>query len=118
MGVSVENADYAYRIDHLRKTPAQIKFLSLEPLLGPLNNLNLKNIDWVIVGGESGKKARPMNREWVLDIQKQCRAKNAAFFFKQWGGMNKKLTGRELNGRTYDEMPRRVKTDLDLFQFA
>ena len=118
MGVSVENADYTYRIDHLRNIPAKIKFLSLEPLLGPLTNLNLKNIDWVIVGGESGKKARPMRREWVLDIQKQCRAKNVAFFFKQWGGMNKKLAGRKINGRTYDEMPRTVKADLELFQFA
>jgi len=116
MGVSVEYQDYGYRINHLRNTPAKIKFLSLEPLLGPLNNLNLQNIDWVIVGGESGKKARPMKREWVLDIQKQCKANNVAFFFKQWGGMNKKLTGRELNGRTYNEMPGRVKTDMELFQ--
>ncbi|MGA2667363.1 MAG: phage Gp37/Gp68 family protein [Ignavibacteria bacterium] len=116
MGVSVENEDYTFRIDQLRKIPSKIKFLSLEPLLGPLPDLNLKNIDWVIVGGESGKKARPMRSEWVLDIQKQCGAKKVLFFFKQWGGMNKKLTGRELNGRTYDDMPRRAKNDMELFQ--
>jgi protein gp37 len=116
MGVSVENEDYTYRIEHLGNTPAKLKFLSLEPLLGPLNNLKLTNINWVIVGGESGKKARPMKREWVLDIQKQCKTRNVLFFFKQWGGMNKKLAGRELNGRTYDDMPERVKADMELFQ--
>lgn len=89
----------------MRQTNAQVKFLSCEPLIGPLPNMNLKNIDWLIVGGESGRKPRPMNVNWVLDIQQQCDASNVKFFFKQWGGTNKKKTGRILNGRTYDEMP-------------
>lgn len=105
MGVSVENEDYTFRIDHLRKTEAKIKFLSLEPLLGPLHNLNLKKIDWVIVGGESGPGARPMLESWVVDIHKQCQKTEVPFFFKQWGGRNKKKTGRTLDGRTWDEMP-------------
>lgn len=105
MGVSVENSKVAQRIDFLRQTNARVKFLSLEPLLGPLPTLNLDNIDWVIVGGESGHKPRPMDPDWVLDIQKQCKSKDVAFFFKQWGGKNKKANGRLLNGRTYDEMP-------------
>jgi protein gp37 len=105
MGVSVENDDYTYRIDHLRQTPAQIKFLSLEPLIGPLRSLNLKGMHWVIVGGESGPGARPMQRSWVIDIRNQCRKARVPFFFKQWGGVNKKRTGRELEGRTWDEMP-------------
>ena len=106
MGVSVESADYTFRIDHLRKTQAKVKFLSLEPLLGPLPNLNLRNIDWAIVGGESGAGARPMDQAWVLDIQRQCQQANVPFFFKQWGGWNKKKAGRTLQGRTWDEMPR------------
>lgn len=107
MGVSVENADYTYRIDNLRKTGAAIKFLSIEPLIGPLpKRMNLKGIDWAIVGGESGPGARPMEESWVLDIQKQCQKAGVAFFFKQWGGVNKKKTGRLLLGRTWDEMPR------------
>jgi protein gp37 len=105
MGVSVEHPDYAYRIDHLRQTDAHIKFLSLEPLLAPLPRLKLKNIDWTIVGGESGPGARPMQKEWVLDIQNQCRKADVAFYFKQWGGVFKKKTGRVLEGRTWDEMP-------------
>ncbi|MCK5518841.1 MAG: phage Gp37/Gp68 family protein [Alphaproteobacteria bacterium] len=105
MGTSVENKDCVSRIDSLRKTSAKIKFLSLEPLLGALENLNLKKIDWVIVGGESGFKARPMEPEWVIDIQKQCENANLSFFFKQWGGKNKKKTGRLLKGKTWDEMP-------------
>jgi protein gp37 len=109
MGTSVENEDYVDRIDSLRRTSAKIKFLSLEPLLGPLPNMNLKKIDWVIVGGESGWKARPMDSEWVLDIQEQCERADVPFFFKQWGGKNKKLTGRTLKGRTWDEMPRAVQ---------
>ena len=117
MGVSVENEDYKFRIDHLRKTHAHIKFLSLEPLIGPLPKLNLRKIDWVIVGGESGRKPRDIEEEWVLDIKKQCEAKNVAFFFKQWGGMNKKLAGRKLNGRTYDAMPERAKAELEVFEF-
>lgn len=106
MGVSVERDDYSFRIDDLRKTGAVVKFLSLEPLLGPLSFLDLRSIDWVIVGGESGPKARPMKREWVLDIKRQCRHAGVAFFFKQWGGFNKKKSGRLLQGRTWDEFPR------------
>lgn len=96
MGVTVERADYIQRIDHLRAAGANIKFLSLEPLLGPMPELDLDSIDWVIVGGESGPGARPMNEEWVLDIRDQCVDKGVAFFFKQWGGVNKKKTGRLL----------------------
>lgn len=105
MGVSVENADYTFRINHLRESGACIKFLSIEPLLGPLPDLDLREIDWVIVGGESGPGARPMKPEWVLDIRDQCRQAKVPFFFKQWGGFNKKKAGRELEGRTWDEMP-------------
>lgn len=105
MGVSVENEKTIDRIDHLRKTSAKIKFLSCEPLIGPLPNIDLEGIDWVIVGGESGPNSRPMEKEWVDDIQQQCEKAGVAFFFKQWGGVNKKKTGRLLNGRTYDEMP-------------
>jgi len=105
MGVSVEDEKVKHRIDNLVKTDAKIKFLSLEPLLGPLPKLKLKKIDWVIVGGESGRKSRKIEKDWVEDIRKQCKKNNVAFFFKQWGGMNKKANGRELNGRTYDEMP-------------
>jgi protein gp37 len=105
MGVSVESDPYTFRIDHLRETDARIKFLSLEPLLGPLPNLDLSGIDWAIVGGESGPGSRNMKRDWVLDIRNQCHAANVAFFFKQWGGTNKKKSGRELDGRTYDGMP-------------
>jgi protein gp37 len=105
MGVSVESAKYASRIDHLRRTPAAVKFLSLEPLLGPLRHLDLAGIDWAIVGGESGPRARPMDPSWVTDIRGQCRRARVAFFFKQWGGPNKKRTGRVLEGRTWDEMP-------------
>jgi protein gp37 len=105
MGVSVENEKEKGRIAFLRKTKAKVKFLSLEPLIGPLPKLNLKKIDWVIVGGESGHKPRPMDPDWVLDIQEQCKNADVAFFFKQWGGRNKKASGRLLNGRTYDEMP-------------
>lgn len=107
MGVSVENQKVIKRIDYLQQTNARVKFLSLEPLIGPLLNLNLRGIDWVIVGGESGHKPRPMQPEWVLDIQEQCERNRVAFFFKQWGGKNKKAAGRVLNGRTYDEMPER-----------
>lgn len=105
MGVSVETEKYTYRIDHLRQTGAHVKFLSLEPLLGPLTNLNLTGINWVIVGGESGPKARPMKKQWALEIRDQCQEAKVPFFFKQWGGVNKKKTGRELQGRTWDEMP-------------
>ena len=105
MGVSVENAKYANRIDHLRKTRAKTKFLSVEPLLGPLPKLNLRKIDWVIVGGESGPGARPMDPSWVTGIRDQCVDEGVAFFFKQWGGVLKCRTGRELEGRTWDDMP-------------
>lgn len=105
MGVSVETQQYTFRIDHLRQTAAHVKFLSLEPLLGPLANLDLAGIDWAIVGGESGPGARPMAEEWVTDIRDQCQRANVAFFFKQWGGVQKKRHGRLLDGRTWDDMP-------------
>jgi len=105
MGVTVEAADYKYRIDYLRYTGAKIKFLSLEPLLGDLGELNLEGIGWVIVGGESGPGARPMEIGWVRDIREQCRGQNVPFFFKQWGGVNKKKAGRVLDGEIWDEMP-------------
>jgi len=105
MGVSVEHGDFVDRIDDLRSTGAHVKFLSLEPLLGPLARLNLRGIDWVIVGGESGPRARPIDSAWVTDIRDQCSRAGVAFFFKQWGGKNKKRAGRVLDGRTWDEMP-------------
>jgi len=105
MGVSVESEQYTSRIDDLRATGAAIKFLSLEPLLGPLPILNLAGIHWVIVGGESGPRARPMREEWVVQIKEQCETAKVPFFFKQWGGTNKKKAGRTLQGRTWDEMP-------------
>lgn len=105
MGVSVENADYLHRIDHLRRTKAAIKFLSLEPLLGPLEAMNLKGIDWVIAGGESGPGARTMDPSWVRSIRDQCQSAKVAFHFKQWGGVNKKKAGRTLDGQTWDEFP-------------
>jgi protein gp37 len=105
MGVSVENEKVVERIDFLRETNAKVKFLSCEPLIGPLSTMDLTNINWVIVGGESGRKARPIQEWWVWDIRQQCQEQGVAFFFKQWGGVNKKKTGRELGGRTYDEMP-------------
>ena len=104
-GVSVENGDYAYRIDLLRDTSAAVKFLSLEPLLGPLPNLDLAGIDWVIAGGESGPGARPMQPEWVRDIRDQCIDAGVPFHFKQWGGVFKKRNGRELDGITWDGVP-------------
>lgn len=107
MGVSVENLDVTDRIDHLRRTDAKVKFLSLEPLIGPLPGLDLTGIDWAIVGGESGPGARPIDEDWVLDIRDQCLNAGVAFFFKQWGGVNKKKTGRLLEGRTWDQMPDR-----------
>ena len=105
MGVSVENEKAMKRIDLLRQSNARTKFLSCEPLIGPLPKLNLKKIDWVIVGGESGRKPRPMKKEWVLDINQQCEKMDVAFFFKQWGGTNKKKTGNLLDGKKYLEMP-------------
>ena len=111
MGVSVENEEYTWRIDDLRRTSALTKFLSIEPLLGPISRLDLSGIDWVIVGGESGPSARPIQRKWVIDIRRQCREAGVPFFFKQWGGVNKKKTGRKLDGRTYDEMPDNQKDE-------
>jgi protein gp37 len=105
MGVSVENDEYVQRIQHLKHTGAYVKFLSLEPLLGPVPSLDLTEIDWVIVGGESGPGARPMKEEWVLQIRDRCIMAAVPFFFKQWGGTVKKRTGRVLDGKTWDEMP-------------
>jgi protein gp37 len=105
IGVSVEDLRVAGRIDELREVPARVRFLSCEPLLGPLDELDLEGIAWVIVGGESGSGARPMRQEWVESILRQCRRAKVPFFFKQWGGVRKDRTGRELNGRTFDELP-------------
>jgi protein gp37 len=105
-GTSVEDKKYGVpRIEHLRSAPARVRFLSIEPLLEDLGALNLSGIDWVIVGGESGPGARPMKREWVISVRRQCRQQNVPFFFKQWGGVRKSKAGRLLDGRTYDEMP-------------
>lgn len=108
MGVSVENQEYAHRVDYLRKTKAHLKFLSVEPLLGPIENLNLIGIDWVIVGGESGRQPRRLEEEWVRSMRDQCDAAGVNFFFKQWGGTNKKKAGRVLDGRTHDDMPSKM----------
>lgn len=105
MGVSIENARYTFRLDHLRSVDAAIRFISAEPLLGPLRDLDLSGIHWLIAGGESGPKARPMDEEWVLDLRDQCNAANVAFFFKQWGGRTSKSGGRVLDGTIYEEMP-------------
>ena len=106
MGVSVENDDYLYRVGHLKATGACVKFLSVEPLLSPLRHLDLTGIDWVIVGGESGPGARKLEPEWVREIRDRCVAARVPFFFKQWGGVLKARTGRVLDGRKWDEMPR------------
>ena len=105
MGVTVETSSYVSRIDDLRKTNAFIKFISIEPLLSPLHNLDLTGINWVIVGGESGPKSRPMNPEWPKEIKNQCKEQGVPFFFKQWGGTNRKKNGRLLEGSTWDELP-------------
>ncbi|MCU0797395.1 MAG: phage Gp37/Gp68 family protein [Akkermansiaceae bacterium] len=105
MGVSVEDERVTHRIDDLRKVPAAVRFLSCEPLIGPLTKMNLKGIDWVIVGGESGANPRPMKAEWALSIRDQCEMNDVAFFFKQWGGRNKKAAGRELDGAHHDTFP-------------
>lgn len=109
MGVTVENKTVMHRIENLRKTGARVKFLSCEPLIGPLHNMNLQHIDWVIVGGESGRTPRPIKEEWVIDIREQCQSTNVAFYFKQWGGTNKKKAGKILDGKVYNEMPVTVK---------
>lgn len=113
MGVSVENMDYTFRADHLRCTGARTKFLSLEPLLGPLPHLDLQDIKWVIVGGESGPKARPIKEDWVIEIRDQCLAADVPFFFKQWGGSNKKRAGRLLQGRVWHGLPEQVSPAPD-----
>lgn len=105
LGTSVENRDYLNRLDDLRRTPASMRFVSFEPLIGDLGRLDLTSIGWAIVGGESGPNARPLDAKWVINIQRQCMASGTAFFFKQWGGVNKKKTGRQLEGRTWDEIP-------------
>ncbi len=105
MGVTVENNDLIHRIENLRNTGARVKFLSCEPLLSSLPDMNLQSIDWVIVGGESGRTPRPIKEEWVIDIKKQCQKANVAFYFKQWGGTNKKKAGKILEGKVYNEMP-------------
>ncbi len=115
MGVSVENADFRYRIDHLRKTKAKVKFISFEPLIADIGDVNLDGIDWVIVGGESGPGARLIEKEWVVNIQQQCSKKNIAFFFKQWGGVNKKKTGRLLDGKVWSQMPKFKAPSPSLF---
>lgn len=107
VGVSVESQDYTWRVYDLQQIPAAVRFLSIEPLLGPIPSLPLEGIHWVIVGGESGPQARPMRPEWVREIRRQCHEHGVAFFFKQWGGRNKRAAGRILDGRTWDEMPKR-----------
>jgi protein gp37 len=117
-GVSVENRKHGLpRVDLLRNSPAQIRFLSIEPLLENLGPLNLKGINWVIVGGESGSGARPMDIRWVRNIRAQCRSAKVAFFFKQWGGVRKSEAGRALDGRTYDEFPERQKVPIPNLEF-
>jgi protein gp37 len=112
MGVTIESNDYVGRADDLRKVNAHIRFISLEPLLGPVPDLEFDGIDWVIVGGESGPSARPMKEKWVLDIKQRCENENKPFFFKQWGGVNKKKTGRLLQGKTWDNYPEVVEEKL------
>jgi protein gp37 len=110
-GVSVENRKHGLpRIDALRDAPAKVRFLSVEPLLEDLGEVDLTRIDWVIVGGESGPGARPMAAEWVRNVRRQCKLTGSAFFFKQWGGVRKALAGRSLDGRTYDEFPETIRS--------
>jgi len=104
-GVSVENRDYLSRLDDLRGVPAAVRFISFEPLIGPIGVFDLEGIDWVIVGGESGPGARPIQHDWVVEIRDECRRAGVPFFFKQWGGVQRKKAGRALEGRTWDEMP-------------
>ena len=105
-GVTVEDQDCVHRLSDLRQVPARIRFVSFEPLLGPINDFSLDGIHWVIVGGESGPKSRPISADWVKALLARCRENGTAFFFKQWGGRNKSRSGRLLGGRTYDELPR------------
>lgn len=113
-GVSVEDSRVLHRIDDLRQVPAAVRFLSVEPLIGPLGKLNLEGIHWVIVGGESGHGARPIEEEWVREIRDQCIEQNVAFFFKQWGGVQKHRTGRILDGRTWDQYPDRLNNQVEV----
>jgi len=115
MGVSVESQDYAFRIDHLRRINAHIKFVSFEPLIGPVDVLDLRDVHWAIVGGESGPGSRPMREEWAIGIRDHCRQAKVPFFFKQWGGVNKKRNGRLLDGQTWDEMPSLPQSMESLF---
>lgn len=110
LGATIESKEYLNRLSALKKTSAKIKFLSLEPLLGPIDNINLKGIDWVIVGGESGPNSRPIKEEWVIKIKNQCKDQGVPFFFKQWGGWNKKQNGRVLKGKVYEELPELITT--------
>jgi len=114
IGVSIETAKYLWRADHLLEVPATVRFLSLEPLLGPLGTIDLSGIHWVIAGGESGPGARPIEADWVRDIRKQCHRQGVPFFFKQWGGVQKKRNGRVLDGRTWDGMPKRHQLELEM----
>ena len=107
MGVSVENSKYRFRVDHLRTVDAAVRWVSAEPLLAPIDNLDLDGIHWMVVGGESGPGCRPMNPEWATDLRDQCVDANVPFFFKQWGGRIPKAGGRLLDGRTWDEYPDR-----------
>jgi protein gp37 len=117
LGTSVENARVLNRIEALRTTPAAIRFVSFEPLLGSVGSPDLQGIDWAIVGGESGPKARRIEGQWIREIREACRQSRVAFFFKQWGGVNKKARGRELDGRTWDEYPRQLAA-TDALQWA
>ena len=110
MGVTVENTECTFRIDDLQQTAAATKFISFEPLLGPIPDIDLEGIDWVIVGGESGPRARPMEPQWAIDIRDKCLDADVPFFFKQWGGVNKKKNGRLLDGRSWDGMPENLKS--------
>jgi protein gp37 len=115
MGVTVESAHYRFRMNDLRKVPAAVRFISFEPLIGPVGLLDLSDIHWAVVGGESGPGARPMQKEWALDILSQCKEQDTHFFFKQWGGVNKRRTGRHLNGREYNDMPPLPEEQASLF---
>lgn len=110
MGVSIENQASVARVDHLRSVPAAVRFLSIEPLIGRIQSLELEGVHWVIVGGESGPRSRPIREEWVVELRDLCIGAAVPFFFKQWGGFHKKKNGRELHGRTWEEMPRAVRT--------
>lgn len=119
MGVSVENEDYVWRIDELRKVKCHTRFISFEPLIGPVGKINLDGIDWAIIGGESGYRFRDVEEKWILDIIKQCKKQNVSVFFKQWGGIRPKSRGRTIQNRTYDEYPefKKIKNILKEIEF-